>query len=377
MKKRYALGAGLALLAIVMGCSKSKRSESNVASAAVANLTTMSEGFAPASLSYSGTTGYALRYAPQADVCDATGDTSGNRLFSCQPILLRIYVDVAQQYLEMMKAIVESAGKSLGALADGASGTASADGKTIVYSKSSGAKYSFIVKEGDNPVAYVDVNGSVYTLRADFAKMSSATADMPAQFEAVASFTDADHWTVRVTSLDSTCQSTDVRAPRRARILMSKDGNVWKGKAMLYNGVWAYGIAANLGTAPTCSTPDADGTSMTLLTDFVGDGTAAKAKVYMTTRVASSVAAIEASPLNNFCSTYGISAACTSLGVNLTAFANPFCNRSNTITATWNDSCAASSSSVASAEFGASTDWTTPADFASSSTTKIELPTSL
>ncbi|MGK5084691.1 hypothetical protein WDW37_15460 [Bdellovibrionota bacterium FG-1] len=377
-------------LGAIAGCAKADApapASSNVINEAATNLTAVSAAFSPQSLSYSSLplnsylTGRSESVRAQSGgVGGISQAQSGNpcapfsgptALFDCQPVLLRLYIDMSKQFLDMATLLITDVGKKLGSLADGATGSVENGAQTIFYSRTSATQYSALIKEGANPVAYLSAVGNVYTLQFDFSKMSSIDGTPPSQMEFKLTYTDANTWSIVTTGLGSACSPDDVRAPRQFKILMSKANGLWNGKAMLYNGVWATGVGGGLD--PTCSTVDSDAASMALYTDFVGDQTAAKANIYMMKRTISSVAAY--TPLKDFCTTYGIAGCAT--WFTSANFSNSFCNLGTTVIATWNDSCASQSPAVAAASFGPASDWVVPADFSNTSITAITLPTTL
>lgn len=349
--KTFAVMAALVIVITAVSCGKksestSANSDPTITAVVVANLNTVGTSYSPDSLKSS--TGVKL----MADLC------AGTDLFGCQPRLIKEYIFFSKQLLAAVRMMMEGVGKGLGHLADGAKGTVTVSDlpqTSIIYKKISDTVYDVIMVNTTSTDTFLDisVNGNVYSLKWNFERTPSAlkNADTPTQgsLDAVVTYTDANNWTSNIAFLGMACNVLEPRAPERIRIIMSKSNSMWSGKAMLYNGRWAYDD-----NVVSCNSTENDLRSMNLYTDFVGNQTAAKAKVYMMRRSVSNFNNDETYALSNFLNTYN-----TGWSINLSAYSNPFCTTGPT-NITWNNECSGTSSDVASASFGLVSDWVQP-----------------
>lgn len=361
------------IVAAGTGCAKKEDAGTNPTAGLLNIMSAVGQDFAPESLDYE-TPQAALasgRIQALQEAADAQGPCAGlpqPQLFNCQPVLLRIYITMAKFFLDTTKQIVQGTGESLTNLAVGASGSATAaDGQTIHFSRSSEDSYRILVETSLGMAAYIDVTGATARMQMDFSKMANDDENAPEALDVIVDFTDESHWNVTA-FVKMACNESDVRAPRNFWVNMSKDGTVWKGKATIYNPVWA-----QFSSEPTCSTADDDSLAVNFYTDFVGDDVAAKVNVHMVPRTETSFTNFSSRGMDQMCSTFPV-LNCGGAGWDLSAFANPFCNPASTDTALWGNACSGVSSAVAAAEFGPATDWIVPSLFHQKTVT---LPASL
>lgn len=344
MAKKLFTGVVLVFLALNLshcGSSATGSGSGGTTTTAVTNLETVSGELTPDSLNYaqnSASVSAPTKAASEGDPCAVVGD-----LFACQPILLQLYMDLAQDILDTVIDIIGGAGTAMGNVADGASGTATWEGISVQYSKTSATDYSILLLQNAIGLGYVDVSGTTYTLKMNLDGIGQGGAG---QFETVVNYTDANTWTIDLLLAGMECQTDDVPAPERIKITVGKASGVWTGKAMLYNPLW---IGDN-----TCSSTATNATAMTFYTDFVGNDTAAKANVYSMPRSKTDLSDIADWGMNNFESNFGDGFGDTS------AYINSFCNPAGTLTALWNNDCSTYDAALGAASYGSADDWVTP-----------------
>ncbi|GIL18446.1 MAG: hypothetical protein BroJett040_21970 [Oligoflexia bacterium] len=356
-----------ALVIGLMSCSKKKdepaTASTNITTTISSNLSTVSAGFAPASLAVSPSVQFSsLRENMEISSGGPCGTAS---FFDCQAILVRLYLTMAKQFVDMTNQVIAGVGSGLGQLADGASGSAaSGDGYTFHYNKTDANNFAILgIKDSSSqPGIYLNVSSTVYTLKVDTAQMDSNGST--AKVSAVINYTDASTWSIDMMIDNPTCDANDVEAPSKIKIKLSKASGLWTGKAMMYHPRWA-----NAGT-PTCATTPSASTSVALYTDFVGNDSAAKASVYLIP-VDQAGTTYSSYGLDNFCNNFGSVCSGGMSGV-MTNYPNPFCATSSG--STFNSTCSSVDATVAAASYSAASNWTAPATYVSESVT---LPSSL
>lgn len=351
------------------GGDNSDSSSGNTTTTVVGNnLQSISNNFTPSSLDYSSNsnkpllTNNTLLHQTSVDPCE------GVDLFECQPILLRLYLDMGQMFLDSAREIVSEIGTNLGSIPDGGSGTVTDGDETIYYSKNSSTDFSILMKQSGSSAGYVDVSGSQYTIQLDLANMPDDDGNGGEQTGKVdinVTYTDDETWSITVFIAGMACQANDPRAPERVSIQISRANGLWTGKAMLYNGRWFSGISDT--STPSCGIAESDAMSMNMYTDFVGNDTASRVSVYMMSRTKSGLTDI---------ADFGMDSLSTNFGIffDTSAYSNPFCNSASNLTALWGNDCSSLDTTVSSASYGASSGWIVPNIFYQET---ITLPTSL
>lgn len=366
LKEQWRVLISVAAVVTLMACGSSTGSgsgggagggaETASTSTAVENLENVSGSLAPASLDYTANSAAAsLAKTANGDPC---ADSDG--FLDCQPVLLQLYIELAEEILDMAVSVVDEVGTELGTLSD-ASGSLTVDTFDVEYTMTSATEFSMLMSQDGSSAAYVDVDGTTYTVMADIALMEEGEGESGV-VSIVVDYTDADTWDAEIFIDAMECTAEDVRAPDKIKLLVGKGDGLWTGKAMLYSSLWRVDNDA------TCSETVTDDTTMNMFTDFVANAAAAKANVYMMDRSVDSIANIESFELSDYDDNYDDSFGDTSL------FPNSFCNPASTLDAVWGDDCTDEDATVAGAEFGSSDDWVTPEVFAVQSVT---LPTSL
>lgn len=350
--------------ALAISCSKKAEettASTNIATGVVNNLAQVSAGFSPDSLATSSSYVGSGDLTVQADPCDGVTDFA-----VCQSNLIREYLRIGKETVDLLGTLAGQIGAALGDLPDGATGT-STDGK-ISYSKTSSTNWAILSRGlSNNSLAYFSVNGSIYSLKMD--GNQSEDDPQPQQAEATVTFTDADNWTVDVYFSNGTCSAVDVGSPSKIHMRISKVNGLWTGKSMLYSPRWEAP-----GETVTCGT--AAGThEVTLYTDFVGNDTSTKAALYILPAGVNSMAGIASYDLADFCTNFAsyCGGAGEPTGGALAAYPNNWCTTGPGTSPTWGDDCTANAA-VSGASFSNVSNWTTPADLKVKSVT---LPTSL
>lgn len=343
------------LAVISSSCSKKEEpadsgTTGNFTSVAVANMASVSSGYAPASL---GSASQSSLRTMNENPCQGT-----NGLIDCQPNLLKLYLGISKQMFESVSDMVTQIGSGLGQLPDGASGQVTTeDGQIIIYSKASAEQWSFEMRTAAGvPLAYVSIVGGVYTLEMDSA--ASGEQGATAKFSSILSFTDSDTWTMTSTIVGMACDANDARAPQNFRIVMNREGALWTGKSMMYLPRWA-----NVGSVNCSSTSD-DDKDANIYSDFVADETAARMAVYALKRTRGANE-ISSHPLSQICTEFSpLCGGGSTLGSETPSnYPNPVCIPASTGAGSWNNDCGGVSTTIQSASFGPSTDWLAPSSF--------------
>lgn len=302
-------------------------------------------------------------YAGDDDPC------TGTDLFGCQPRLVKLYVANSKYMFDATTAFLTVFSRHLGLIPDGESGVVNmSDGSSLHFSKTSASDWSILSTNSAGTFLDFSASSGGYNMKMDFSKNPDTTEDDIGVFEIDVDYTSATSWSVEVTIIGQECNSDDVRAPERIRILINYDGAFSTGKAMLYSPRWAV-----FGTEPTCSTTVTDSTALALYTDFVAHNTAAKAKVYMMKRTVSDMSSMDPYDMNNLCDTYydnfgqANAANCEAAfliwaGLNMDDYPNPFCT-TGPDHADWGSNCLGTAANVAVTAYGSSSDWTLPSAF--------------
>ncbi len=340
----------IAFLAVMLSqCSKT--SSSSGVSGVLTNLSIILSNYTPDSLSYSSAR------------LQSEGPCEGYNLFSCQPVLLRLYIDMQKMILTMAKEIVNHTQQKIDSVPDGSeeTGVTVPNGMTLDYKKTTSSKFSILLKKDSTPVLYLDVDGNNYTIKTNVNVMSEG--QRPGMLEASIVYESETSWTAAVLLANMGCDYSDVQRPDVMKIIMTRNADLWKGKAMMYNPRW---LVVN----PTCETEITDDIAMNFYTDFVADSAAAKANVYMMKRTVTSVDSITNYGFNALCTNgtiptlicnsnnvFGVSG---KLSDGIVVYVNPFCNPDTTDIAEWSNTCSSYSQTVSDAEFGSSSDWIIP-----------------
>ena len=347
---------------------------SNFASSTADNMSAIYNDYVPNSMASGSSSSPALLSASihadgsgaQASDDDVCGDSD---LFECQPKLLKLYIQMSREVFLVTRQFLVEMGGHLGDLADGASGVVNTgDGMTVYYSKTSASEWDVVATTSVGTVFDVSVADNVYTLKMN--ENNNPDSSDTTEVHVVVNYTDASNWSVTTMFLGEECDPNDPQAPERVKLILAKENDVHTGKAMLYAPRWAH-----FNPEPTCSSSDNVYYSMNLYTDFVGNDTAAKVKVYMmksdvTTDMSSTIGNYS---MNKLCDSYygnfGWSQAnCKSnfnsyFGYDVEAtLVNPFCTIGPD-NATWGSDCSGTDDTVAGASFGSASDWVTPSAF--------------
>ena len=161
----------------------------------------------------------------------------------------------------------------------------------------------------------------------------------------------------------------DPNAPSKVQVKVSKSGDMWNGKAMVYTPRWDDVAGVDCNTTAGVH-------ELTMYTDFVGNNDATKAGLYLIPATESSLATPD---IEN----YALTEACTNFtSLNVGPFCadlasanwgNFWCTTAPTAEPTWNNACTAYPT-VSAASFSAASEWVEPATLKAYS---ITFPTSL
>lgn len=359
----------VAIIFILAGCSSSDETDNSNQQPTVAtttevvnNIENISKNLIPASLDFTAASANAagsnivIANAAEDDACEDYD------LFSCQPVLLRVYLEMTNAFLDETLAIIAEAGENIGIIPIGDSGSADLEnGLSVEYSHPSENEFSLLILNNDIPAIYLDVDNNNYTLIAD---TSTLPADQEndttlGKIELQIDYTDVTIWDVSTTLTDFPCKPLNPWAPQTVQMTIGMNSNIWQGNAMLYSPIWAQSI-----TDLSCDETHDPGLSACIYTEFIADNDAAKANVYMMPETATSIDE-ENSGLDSLCTQYptifGLN--CQNLAsflqIDLSQYQNSFCNPASTDAAEWNNDCSAYSDFIAGAEFPTSS-WIAP-----------------
>ncbi len=381
---------------LINSCTKKKEDStkdsgySGIAAQALTDINTVEENYTPDSLKSNSTAATAsLKNFSSTNVC------ADYDLFSCQPILVKLYIDIGKQYLGLMNKLLAGLSVLIQNVEDGKSGTITSSDLTVDYSKTSASVFSILGKNTSSSQSYIyfSSNTNNYQLSMDFSQIptSQRKADTPNQgkIDVTLSYTDPTHWLITITGVGFECNDDNPTAPSQLKIVMHMNDQLWIGKSMLYNGHWI--MTDN--SSPTCATTESDDISANIYTEYIADKVAAKSNVYLMKRnVGTSDFPSQSNyyALNNICNSYSTNIA--SKGGNavtcdvvaniwtsnkIATYQNPFCSTAaDSTTALWNNTCSETSTQVSTASFDdTQVQWVSPNTFYSNTT--ITLPAAL
>ncbi len=347
---------------ILSGCSSTDDTENNsqpttaTTAEVVTNLDTISKNLVPSSLDYTDAGAMTITAESDDDVCEDYD------LFSCQPVLLRLYLEMTEEFLENTIEIIDEAGESIGLIPVGNSGSADLEnGLSVEYSHPAENDFSILILNNGEPAIYLDVDDTTYTLMSDTTALPESENDDTdfGKVELEISYTDLNTWEVSTKLTDFQCKPLNPWAPQTIQMSIGMEDSIWQGNAMLYSPIWAQSI-----TDLDCDETHDPSLSACIYTEFIADNDAAKANVFMMPETATSVDE-DNYGLDRLCDQYptifGLN--CTNLTtflqIDLSQFQNSFCNPTSTDVAEWNSDCSDYSEVIGSADFPA-LDWIPP-----------------
>lgn len=310
------------------------------------------------------------------DPCDEVSDEYQglDRLFACQPILLRIYLSIAQQLTGMAAQLAGHLAGFINQVPDGSSNSfTDEDNNQMVFhiNKTDALNYALLVENNSHPAMYINItDGNQYDLRFSLAHMPDAAGET-GEVEVKINYQGLSSYDIKFAFVGQDCDANDVQAPQNIQVAIDKLGAIWVGGAHLYLPRWWGGT-----TTLTCASTPTSSTQVSLVTRFVGNDVAAKAEVAL---MKNSVTAINDDtmadyPLNDFFNIFEIpGVACGGTCPALTDFANPFCSLGASNTGEWNNNCSTFDAGVASGNF-LNNNLIAPVDFP---TYQVTIPTSL
>ena len=375
LKRFFLIGLTPFILAgLMIGCSSSDSDDeeststsSNVSSTAVTIMREISSNYIPDSMASSSSSSSSRYENLSIEMADDSGDPcEGTDLFGCQSRLLKMYISMSKDIFDNATSFISEVGSHLGSIPDGDSGVVTAeDGTVIHYDKVSATDWDFLAVTSLGTFFDLSINGNVYALKMDSSNSNDAEDDEIVQLSLVISYTDESNWSLTSIIAGFECNAEDVRAPERIKMIISRSGDIYTGKAMLYSPRWAY-----FDPDPTCSSTVDDNHSMSLYTDYVANDAAGKVKVYMMKRNVADISSIVNYPMSSLCDifyeNFGASDAAQCLAwlsggdMSPVQYPNPFCT-TGPDQATWESDCTGVDATVQATDYGPSTDWTAPA----------------
>lgn len=375
LKSCMTLAAWLVLAAGVTHCDK-KEEETEETPATTAetpaafsteststNIATVESGMIPGSLAVP-TTGLKLEGNPCAG-------TDG--FFDCQPNLLKVYLGMGKNMVGMVSQIVENIGPGLEKLGVGAKGSLEiTDGdefNKVEYDITSATEYKILLHAVAGPALYLDVADKRYEIIANLDNMPDS--DKGGILRSVITYTDDTHFNVETAMATDDCDPNDVRAPGNFSMVISRAGDVWTGKSMLFMPRWA------TQGDPTCDMEPTDTTKMGFYTDFVADDDLATASIYFIPYTATSLAAIEDYAVSKVCDNWsGLCNGGYGFGDPnpVSSYGNAFCIDRAADDTTWNTTCDSSVTAIATPTYSSASLWKLPTELESPG---LEIPESL
>lgn len=276
-----------------------------------------------------------------------TGDSQWDIFLKCQPTLLKAYLATAKAFFGATIGMVQEFGGDLASKDEGSFGSENiGNGETFYWGKTSETEYQFLITKSSGSVFYLWVKGSTYVLKLDGAEIGQS-----GKFQADVSYTSDSQWGITVRLTGVACDPANVDSPERMKIIVSRDGSLWRGKEMSYHPYYS-----------TCDTTATDGQAMNIYTDFASDERAAKGSVYFMNRTVSDLSNITNYQLGNAC--VNSSAFC---GGDTTSYVSnvplPFCAVASSLVPVWGNNCSSYSTAVSSAGYLEASLWIAPSTF--------------
>lgn len=296
--KKTWLVAAIAAASLLFGCEKKKDEEKTETKSTSAQMTetgeklnAVYENMLPHSLSSSATT---LQDGPCA---------KADGFFDCQPELLKMYMAVAREILGGTTTMVKMIGAGIGdKVPAGTSGTVENneegdDIKKVDYDMKSATKWDIILHTATGPFIDLSVDENKYTLQfnqeneAGSLKLKEGGAGI-SRIDVV--YTDEENFDIEIRMAGMACNEQDVRAPNKMILKISRAGDKWNGKTMLYMPRW-------IGQDPKCTDEIVDATKMFFYTDFVATDAHATAAIYLADHTVTTAAALSDHEASDFC----------------------------------------------------------------------------
>jgi hypothetical protein len=358
----------LTIATMLIGCGKKQQGGGDDAVTTMAvNLKTVEQDYVPESITDTGAgvgTAVVASKTSDDDIC------KGVDFIECQPRLIRAYLQLGKGAVSFTHQIVNKVAYDLRGAADNSSGTVTIaeENLTIEYIKKSYDEFDFLVIKDSKPVGLVSAKPESYALQFDIGLLEKDKSDSRGgKMDIKVNYADKNNWSSEITITDLKCNVNKPEDPEKIRLHVGKQGNLWSGQSMFYNGT-----AAAFGVTRTCDTVATDDTALVIYTDFVANRVAAKAAMYLMKRTEVSTALIENFGLNGFCTQYAdlcaslaaaISSTPSAVATHLGSLENPYCMQRGSAQVLFNNSCQALSPEVSAANFLANDSWLSPAEF--------------
>lgn len=383
-KMKYAFVALLASSLYIQGCGE-KEADNEIDPAVVQmsqSLEAVERDFLPAPLELKGTAAEKISQKTEEDIC---GDDD---LFTCQPKLLKFYVQNSKQAFAFARIATMQAAFGLGRLPDGSSGQVRVekDNVDIIFNKRSALDFEILVKKDGQSLGYIKSNNKNYHIQYDLDKdVNKDPNSLGGKIDIAVTYTGRKSWVTDVLITDVACNPIKVKDPRTARIKVERENDKWTGSA-----TWHSDIAGNFSSDVSCNTPGSDEHGLVTYTEFVSNNEASRGALYIMKQNESSTNNIAAYGVNQLCANY--EALCQAMGEsfglptetakvtieNLLSIAtNPFCIKPSTsgnAVTDWNNDCSSISQEIANKPYLATSEFIAPSTFKDLS---IQLPETL
>jgi hypothetical protein len=272
---------------------------------------------------------------------DPCKDSDG--FLDCQPTLVKLYLEMGKRAIGEVSSVLAEF-KEFTEEIDGNTGTIETDNGQIVYEILAEDRIEFKTsnKEGEQETHFLLDGDNIHFAASDSKGESKDLTVVNLELQ------DDSNWEIQTMNFMNECDADDWRAPTRINIVVRRSGDVWQGKAMMYNPLWQ---------AQSCSDIPSEATEMNIYTDFVGEDAMSTASVYM---LKSSV-----TDLSESMETHGIENVSTNfpkLQFEKNNVKNPFCSLKDG-TITWGAACSgATAPEVNGATYLGMDKWMVPAD---------------
>lgn len=299
-----------------------------------------------------------------SDICEGLG------FLECQPRLVRAYLMMGRRGVETTQKIVTDLARSLAGVADNTTGEfVSVEQKLkIIYNKRSSTDFDVLMIQNGIPVGRFTATPTHYDVQFD---MEALEKDKPesrgGRMDIQVKFTDSQNWESQMTATQLNCNIEKPDDPENARIVVTRQGELWNAQSMFYSG-----ISAQYSSEKTCASVPSDNTGLVIYTDLVADRKAAKEAFYVMKRTETDTDHLQNFGFNRFCSNYSdfCQSLAAAMGVSsevlsaqLSQLQNPFCVRRGTATVAANSNCQELSERVAQEPFLENANWLSASQF--------------
>ena len=303
-----------------------------------------------------------------------------DELLECQAKLLRFYIQSARYGFRFSQTAIASLARDFGEVPDGSSIEINLpDNVKVEFQKTSTLVFKLLFTQNDVGVGFIDVNDRDFDIRLN---MDILAKDDPnsqgGMFQAKINYEAASKWETTLHVSDVKCNSEDPDDLKGFRIEVNKNQELWSGKAYAYAP-----LAVVKDSERSCDTPVTDATGMVVYTDFIGNGVATKASIYMLNRSETSTASIQSYGVDDLCTNYPAicdliadeeSTTSGAVDAYLSTFKNTHCLKAGSKDIVWDSDCSDVSGAISTLPLSTNDSWIKPIDFYQMS---VEIPASL